>query len=508
MAAKVEKTITFGGINNQHDPVKVGVDDLVIAANVDLMDDGSIQMRDGYSSVFTGNNNHSIWSNHDNSLCYYVDNTGLNLLAGGNAGVLKAVLPSSARVCYEEINDILAIASNANLVFFDHSDLVTFTLTPVLDGEEQFKALTSTWTGIRCLGYFNGHLLAGTANGVLVSDQYAVGQYDRRDFLLPTDFSVEKISVVEDGIWLCGTSKVVFLSGESIDELIWHEIIDIGIQSIAPIRRDEIKGNESAKPEFIVLADTGVFILGDSGSMTNLTDDKYRPPKTAATDYPSAIRDGIVRVINGTKQFLSTIEYTAEVQHMYVNKAGLYPSTGTDLDVSGTGSQADVTAVAVNIKNGNVSEYTNYEFQGIIECGNGLRGLKEKAIYNMEAADDIGTAINSTVLTGVTDFPDEGQYGAANDGAVEKVITDVYLASRVFVECGSILIRIAEITERTYPNAATSITGRGIENHRYKIGKGLKGRFWQLGYANVSGSDFEVSSIFVKGSRLKRRIGG
>lgn len=505
MGKTVSKTIQFGSLDNQHDPKQVGADNLVIAANVDIMDDKSVQIRTGFSQAYNAGSPHSFWSSNDRSVSYYVEGNTLTQFFG-NGVTPKVALPDSKKVSFVEINNIIAIASNTDLSFFDGTNLVTFSVVPTTDGETQFKSLTSGWNGICCLAYFNGHLLAGTANGVLVSDQYNVGQYDRRDFLLPTDFSVEQIAVVEDGFWLCGTEKAVFLSGEAIGKLVWHEIIDVGIQSIAPIRRDEIKGNESAKPEFIVMADTGVFILGDSGSMKSLTDDTYRPPKTGSVDFPCKIRPGIVRTINGSKQFLTTREIIGNAQKMYVNKAGLYPVTSGGLNVSGTGSQASVNSVAVNIKNGAVSEYTNFDFHSFIELNDVVYGLQSDYIYSLTGSDDNGTEIDSTFLTGITDFPDEGQYGAADDDMKQKALTDLYLGMRVFDEAGSAWLIIEQTIPRFYPYLGTSFTDLGIRNIRIKIPKGLKGRYWQFGYQNTDGSAFEIESIYARGARLKRRV--
>ena len=311
--SKVNKTITFGGLDNQHTPTQVGVDNLVIAANVDLMDDRSIQRRGGTAaSSVTGVGLHSLWAVLDETLGFVIDQTTLYQLDGTLGKTQIGSMPSAAEACYVEINDIVAIVTVDALRFVNASAFLTPVIQAPIDGEHQFKRLMIDLGGGNCCEFINGRLLVGTDTGINFSDHAVIGQYDKRDFFLPIPFPVTALAAVDNGLWVCGPNNIAFLPGDTIKTMVYKDSIDSGVVALARTRRGEWKGNDRVAPEFAILTGDGVFILGESGSMTQISENKYKPP--VSTGMASIVRD-----INGAKQFLSSFNYVGD-RHIFKEK--------------------------------------------------------------------------------------------------------------------------------------------------------------------------------------------
>jgi len=97
---------TFNGLNNVTDPVRLGVNWLAVADNVDITNTGAIAKRDGYARVQTGNFA-SAFSTSDFSRAY-VSVDGQIKTVGG---VVLHTLTSSKPLSWCELND---------QVFFDN----------------------------------------------------------------------------------------------------------------------------------------------------------------------------------------------------------------------------------------------------------------------------------------------------------------------------------------------------------------------------------------------------
>ena len=134
-------------------------------------------------------------------------------------------------------------------------------------------------------------------------------------------------------------------------------------------------------------------------------------------------------------------------------------------------------------------------------------GSNSAGVFALEGDTDLGSAIPSAYLSGVTDLPNEGQYGSPADAFMQKTILDIYLGMTIFEEAGIFWLRTDETISRRYTYRGTSFTDLGVRNIRIRgIGKGIKGRYWQFGYENEFGSDFRIESVLATGARLKRRV--
>jgi len=494
---KVEKTILFGGLNNQNPPTEVGIDNSVIAANVDFLDDKSAALRDG-TTITTETGSVGTMIQGEDKVIFNVG-TALRSFNGTTVSAL-VTLAGGTNVKLLEVNDVLVVSYSAATAFYNSAyTIITPAVTAPLDGEDQHKVLATGLANSHCLATFAGHLLFGTDDGIKFTDAYNIFQYDDRDYLLATGFAVKHIAVTNSGIWAAGDDDVVFLAGETIGSLTFDYRSNAGCIAIASTRRSEWGENETELPQYVALLTTGVFLLNDDGSMTDLSDQNYRPPIASAGA-------AIVRDINGARQALFSFANGGSGA-MYTNKSETKPVTATGLAVSGTGSNTDVTAIAVNLKTGAISEYTNFGFTSLAFIGDDAYGSRTTGIFSLTGETDLGVDIPASYLSGVTDFPNEGQYGSPEDAFMQKTILDLYLGMTVFQDAGYCWLRADEVLDRKYPYRGTSFSDRGVRNIRIKgIGKGIRGRYWQFGYENEFGSDFQIDSVLAMGARLKRRV--
>lgn len=173
------------------------------------------------------------------------------------------------------------------------------------------------------------------------------------------------------------------------------------------------------------------------------------------------------------------------------------------LDVSGTPTAQDVTAVVCNSKTGDHAEYTNFAFNSFATIGGVTYGCKAAGIYSLSGSSDAGTTIDSAATTGITDFSDEKNLAL---GHYQKRVDSAFVNVRL-VDLDSLKLRVTvdEIVDRLYPIVSPRTVLGGLSPVRVKLGKGIQGRNWQLGIENVAGADFELERIDVDVIQLSRR---
>jgi hypothetical protein len=115
---------SFNGLNNVADPVKLGLEWLGTADNVDITQTGSIRRRDGYSQSLAGTIT-GAYSTQDYSRLYLVDSGSLKSInADMSTTVLKAGL-SSAPMHWTEANDRVYFTNgiDSGIILPDHSTI-------------------------------------------------------------------------------------------------------------------------------------------------------------------------------------------------------------------------------------------------------------------------------------------------------------------------------------------------------------------------------------------------
>lgn len=294
----------FGGLDNRHDPAEVTEKGLVICANIDHRNDGSIVRRRGFTQTsLTGTALHSLWGSEDTTYGYVADGSSLYHLNSSLTKTLVGSMPSSNRIFYADCGGTIALVTSSGIRFVVGTAFTTFSVPTSLDGETSFMDVVSGWSG-NCAEYSNGRLYVGVGSNVQYSKPYNVGVYDTRHYQLPVGFVVKNIFNVESGLWVCGDTKTVFLQGSTPEDYSYREILDFGVFSgCKTIPQDW--GVEASNYAIAVNSTRGVLLLQADGTFVDISNRKYYPP--VGTNHSTIIRDE-----NGYRQLLNTFTRSSD----------------------------------------------------------------------------------------------------------------------------------------------------------------------------------------------------
>ena len=240
-------------------------------------------------------------------------------------------------------------------------------------------------------------------------------------------------------------------------------------------------------------ADFSLPILRTSGTILTggvLTSTATLPAITlsAGEAYAGGVLTGSVSlpVFTLTGEFLGNWNITSNNIELPV-----LTTTGTILTPLG----ATYTVYSLNTDNFEVTNYSNYNFDQVMDFNGVPYGVKSDGIYELTGDDDDGTDIDAEFLLGFTDF---GEY-------MLKRMDQLYIGYKSD-GCVYLLLDIEnDENQRSYflkRGGVDSITG--LRNARVTPGRGLKSTYWQLGVRNYQGSDFEIDRIGALTSKLSR----
>lgn len=152
-------------------------------------------------------------------------------------------------------------------------------------------------------------------------------------------------------------------------------------------------------------------------------------------------------------------------------------------------------ATVVNSITAAVTEYTSYAYDSFCRIGSKTYGAGADGIYELDAAaTDGAAAIEAHFETGDMDFGSE----------YLKRFESLYAAYRT-TGAMHITVKTDEGTGYTYVMPYDGETS--IRQRRVPVGKGLKGKYWRLRVANVSGSGFGIDTMNALAHETVRRIG-
>lgn len=140
--------------------------------------------------------------------------------------------------------------------------------------------------------------------------------------------------------------------------------------------------------------------------------------------------------------------------------------------------------------------HTRYTLTGVTAVGelNGQVYLATSAgVYLLSGDDDDGTAIASITRSGLTDFRSDFLKTAAN--LYVGYNTDGVLNTVIGTDGG---------TSYTYA-LSRDLLSSGQRGARAPLGRGLRSRYWQVGFENVAGADFTLDTFALTLRNLKRK---
>jgi hypothetical protein len=136
----------------------------------------------------------------------------------------------------------------------------------------------------------------------------------------------------------------------------------------------------------------------------------------------------------------------------------------------------------MNTATGAVSTYDGWNFNSMAKVGQSYYAAGQAGLVRIGADDDVGTGIEASVTTGITDF----------DSTRMKRIRKAYMGVS---SSGQVLLKV--ITEGDVENIyqLEAETADYVKESPVVIGQGLRARYWQFQILNEGGSDMTLESV-------------
>jgi hypothetical protein len=158
------------------------------------------------------------------------------------------------------------------------------------------------------------------------------------------------------------------------------------------------------------------------------------------------------------------------------------------------GAGPALPAITMHTETLALAQYDNFPFNSFARFGSMYLAASDQGLFMLGGDVDNGALIKAAARVGITDF----------GTSFLKRVDRSYVGYRTN---GDLVVRVYtdEVDARDYLLQAT---GRlGLHGNHFRIGKGLRARFWQFEVTNVNGADFTLDSIELKPTQLRRRIG-
>jgi len=255
-------------INNVNDPALLAIDEFVSLTNVDLLDDGAIQRREGYSVTLAASS-HSGWSNSSATKAFVVQDS---ILYGfdGTSVVQITTLQNNNRCCFCEVNNVVVYSNGLDYGIIE--DGVSY--GPVLPDLE-FKITPKAG---QCLEFYNGRLYIGSENIVYCTDPFTVDYADERHCVVfDANSKITMIRRTDDGLFIGTETEIFYLSGNDVQEGLFtaKNVANYGciLGTDVFVNGEYVKDGSGTSA--LWCSTRGVCYGGSGGSFRNLTNNYY-----------------------------------------------------------------------------------------------------------------------------------------------------------------------------------------------------------------------------------------
>jgi hypothetical protein len=266
----------FNGINNVDEmyrlfPIVVDrhyVYPLREASNVLIDNTFALRSRCGYTSVLSGADIHSLWS--DGTRCFFVDGGTLyELDLAYNKKAITTVSPSF-RVSYAPINDRYYLTNEREIGYIKGTAFYN-----CMDPGREFKLPLPAGSHIE---YFMGCLFVSVRNVLYISDPLC-DYYDTRTGYRIFADDITMIRAVDNGLYI-SDKKVWFVQGKGNDEFKRVEVESDPAIPFTDLRTSaESMGYDVSGDVAVWTSKTGIVIGDSGGTVKNLTVDRYHMDK-------------------------------------------------------------------------------------------------------------------------------------------------------------------------------------------------------------------------------------
>lgn len=287
----------FNGINNVDEmyrlfPIVVDrhyVYPLREASNVLIDNTFALRSRCGYTSVLSGADIHSLWS--DGTRCFFVDGGTLyELDLAYNKKAITTVSPGF-RVSYVPINDRYYLTNEREIGYIRGASFYS-----CMDPVREFKLPLPAGSHIE---YFMGCLFVSVRNVLYISDPLCDYFDTRTGYRIFTD-NITMIRAVDDGLYVSDT-KVWFVRGKNNAEFSRVEVESDPAIPFTDLRTSADSMGYGVSGDVAIWTSKNGIVVGDSsGTVKNLTDERYHMAEHGKGS-------AFVRDVNNVKHYINTL---------------------------------------------------------------------------------------------------------------------------------------------------------------------------------------------------------
>ena len=200
------------GLNTLIDPVDLdfseGVQELAVAADVEISDKGRLSRRKGYTSLLSGSY-HSLFC--ANGPCICVSGTTLYLVASDYSLTSVATVTENATISACQVNDQLFWMNGYEKGYIKDDSNHDWEMLSYV-GPTTYKTLTDPPIGT-IVRYYNGRIYIVQDGALWISEPYNYNAFDLTRGIIPFSDQIIMVQPVSDGIFLSTNKSIFFLSG-------------------------------------------------------------------------------------------------------------------------------------------------------------------------------------------------------------------------------------------------------------------------------------------------------
>lgn len=240
--------------------------------NVDILDDGAVQRRKGYTNVLSGGV-HSGWSSPTKGIAYFVQDSILYSFNGSSKTAIVA-LSNNGRCRFCEVNDVVVYSNGIDYGVIENN-LNTALTVPT----EPFKIAPVAG---QCLEFYNGRVYIGSWNIVYCTDPFNLERMDERICIVTE--AASKITMVrrtDDGLFIGTEKEIFFLKGTDQQESGFEQISVAAYGCVYGtdcfINGEYLKDGSIAGTAVVFSSSRGICIGSNGGAFRNISQTYYTP---------------------------------------------------------------------------------------------------------------------------------------------------------------------------------------------------------------------------------------
>ena len=270
------------GLNTLIDPVDLdiseGIQELAVAADVEISDKGRLSRRKGYTSVLSGSY-HSLFCNGGDCIC--VSGTSLLQVLPDYTTVILDTVTENAKLNAVQVNNRIYWCNGYEKGYVENGANNDWVIGDYV-GPTTLRSLVSPPTGT-LVEYYNGRMYVVQGSALWFSEELNYGAFDFLRGIIPFATNIHMVRAVNDGIYISNAEGIYFLEGTYPGEFrLVHKSSATAIPGtdakffgdLLYDRDGKFFITKSNKKAAIWLSDKGICAGFSAGNFVNLTEEK------------------------------------------------------------------------------------------------------------------------------------------------------------------------------------------------------------------------------------------